>query len=105
MMEMAVSEKGSLIKEPRSLMTCRIVLVIGIGEIAASIIPGHTNWAYFGGLLLGWALEILIFPRQPWRRNIAVLLIVVIAGVLQLPLSSLPHDYCPRVSGFCAAVP
>jgi hypothetical protein len=57
-------------EEPGWLMTCRVVLVIGVAEIAASIIPGHTNWAYFGGLLLGWALEILTFPRQPWRRGI-----------------------------------
>jgi len=86
MTEMAVSQKGSLAKEASWLMTCRIVLVIGIGEIAASIIPGHTNWAYFGGLLLGWALEILIFPRQPWRRNMVVLFIVVVAGVLRVAL-------------------
>jgi hypothetical protein len=86
MTEMAVYEEGSPTKEPNWLITCRIVLVIGIGEIAAAIIPGHTNWAYLGGMLLGWALELLVFPRLSWKRNAFVLLIVILAGLLRVAL-------------------
>ena len=73
-------------KEPGWLMTCRIFFVIGIGEGAALIIPAHTNWAYFAGLLLGWALEIFIFPRLSLRRNAVTLLIVAIAGALRIAM-------------------
>jgi hypothetical protein len=88
MSDIAVSDNGFRTKEPNWLMTCRIVLVIGAGELAASIVPGHIDWAYFGGLLLGLVLELLIFPRLTWKRNLVVLLIVLIAGSLRVVLKS-----------------
>jgi uncharacterized membrane protein YdcZ (DUF606 family) len=88
MSNIAASEKESHTREPNWLMTCRIILVIGAGEIAAALVPRHTDWAYLGGLLLGLILELLIFPRLAWKRNLFALLIVVIAGALRIGLKS-----------------
>jgi hypothetical protein len=88
MSDLAASDKGLRTKEPNWIMTGRILLVIGAGEIAAAVIPSHTDWAYFGGLLLGLLLELLIFPRLGWKRNLVVLLIVLIAGSLRVALKS-----------------
>jgi uncharacterized membrane protein YdcZ (DUF606 family) len=88
MSDLAALDKGLRTKEPNWIMTGRILLVIGTGEIAASVVPSHTDWAYFGGLLLGLILELLIFPRLGWKRNLVVLLIVLIAGSLRVALKS-----------------
>jgi uncharacterized membrane protein YdcZ (DUF606 family) len=79
-------EKGLRSKEPNWVMTSRIVLIIGSGEIAASIVSKHADWAYAGGLLLGCALEMTIFPKLAWKRNMIVLLIALAAGILRIAL-------------------
>jgi hypothetical protein len=86
MRDIGVSDQGRRTKEPNSVMTGRILLVIGAGEIAAAFVPSHTDWAYFVGLLLGMSLELLIFPKLAWKRNLSVLLIVLVAGSLRVAL-------------------
>lgn len=88
MSDRAVPGSEPQAKESNWITTGRICLVIGIGEVAASILPSHTDWAYFGGLLLGFILELLIFPRLAWKRNLTLLLIILVAGLLRIALKS-----------------
>lgn len=84
--EMVVPEEQPRTNEPSWIVACRVVLIIGSGEIAAYIISRHADWAYAGGLLLGCAVEMTIFPRLTWKRNMIVLLIALVAGTLRIVL-------------------
>lgn len=78
-----VSNKGVPI-EANWVSIGRGPIVIGLGETAAQVAPSHSDWAYFGGFLLGFILELLVFPKLTWKKNLIVLLIVLIAGTVRV---------------------
>jgi hypothetical protein len=73
-----MTTKGN--NESTWLFVARIILIFVTGELAASILRAHAELAYVGGLLLGLALEIMIFPSLGRKRNVVVLLVVLAAG-------------------------